>query len=214
MGAHNSEGSMTNFYTLKAKSSDTDPTAFFGKNTKINGTWGISEKFNSFNGNLVDIKHSTYEYEGQTKHKAELTFKDKDGTKNVLSANYSNLLYSLLNSLASCEPEFIEMNLSLGKAKVIDGKAGKQFPSIWAKNNGEKIEWKYKFEDQPKGDKVKVGTQTVTDDSKVVEFWSKVIDTEIKPKLKAEAKNAEKQEATAETFEPIADNSNDGSLPF
>ena len=207
MGAHNSTQSQTSFFALKAKTSDSDPTAFFGKNSKVGGQWTITERFNSFNGNLIDIKHSTYEYEGQTKYKCELIMKDNDGTQNILSANYSNLLYSLLNSLASCEPEYIEMNLSLGKAKVIDGKEGKRFPSIWLKNNGEEIKWKYEVADQPKADKVKVGGKIVSDDTKVIDFWTEVIDNEIKPKLKGQIKELQIQKSHV----PVA---SDSDLPF
>lgn len=206
MGASNSEQSKTNFYALKAKTSDQDPAAYFGHNTKQGDSWAITEKFNTFSGHLTDIKHSTYQYEGETKNKVEFTLKDADGTTNILSANFSNLTYSLLNSLAGCNPEKIEMNLSLGKAKVIDGKMGKQYPSIWVKNNGEEVKWKYEFAAIPKATDVKVGNKTVKDDTKVVEFWIKVIN-EIKPKLTAIG-----EVKTESQGEPILSQNDD--LPF
>jgi len=182
MGAHNSEQSKTNFYALKAKTSETDPTPFFGKNTKTGNGWEITEKFNSMDGNLIDIEHSSYEFEGETKHKCKLHLQDKDGTRNTIESNFNNLLYSLLNSLSSCDPGFISMNLSLGKAKIVDGKEGKRYPSIWVKNNGKEIKWKYDATQTPRPEKVKVKTKTVVDDSKVIEFWIKEI-SDIKTNL-------------------------------
>lgn len=207
MGAHNSEHSQMNFYNLKAKTSDTDPSPFFGKNTKTGNGWEITEKYDSMNGNLAGIEHSTYEYEGETKHKCKLILKDADGTKNSVESNFNNLLYSLLNSLANCEPGFIAMNLSLGKAKIIDGKEGKRYPSIWLKNNGEEVKWKYSADQLPRPEKIKAGSKTVLDDTKVIEFWKNVI-SEIKPKLKDKAKTVE-----AGNVEPIP-SPHDQDLPF
>lgn len=208
MGASNSEQSRTNYFSLKAKTSDTDPTPFFGKNTKTGNGWEITEKYDSMDGNLTDIEYSTYVYEGETKHKCKLILNDNDGTRNSVESNFNNLLYSLLNSLASCEPGFINMNLSLGKAKIIDGKEGKRYPSIWVKNNGEEVKWKYGAEQLPRPEKIKAGSKTVLDDTKVIEFWTKVIDNEIKPKLKAKPKDA-----SVEAGEPIISPSH-LDLPF
>lgn len=207
MGAHNSENSKTNFYALKAKTSETDPTPFFGKNTKTGDGWKITETFNSFSGNLVKIEHSTYEHQGETKHKCKMTLKDGEET-NTIESNFNNLLYSLLNALASSESlGNILMTLFLGKAKIIDGKEGKRYPSIWVKNNGVDLKWKYNFEETPKPKKVKVGGKTVADDSEVVEFWKNVIVTEINPNL-----NLKSEVKPSSNVSPVMDEKDDSLL--
>lgn len=187
MGAKQSENSNLNYYSIKAKTDDKDPTPFIGKSTKIDGVWGISEKFDEFDGYLVDIAHDSYEYEGEKKHKVKMTFVDDDGTKNIVESNFNNMLYSFLNSLAGTEaPELIQFNVYLGKAKVNeDGTAGKQWASIWVKNNGEDTEWKVPPADLPKPKYVTVPgiEKQVMVDTDVVEYWRKVI-VEIKATLK------------------------------
>lgn len=190
MGAYNAESKKTVFFALKAKTSDTDPTPFFGRVTKVNDQWVVTDKFNAISGRLVKIEHSTYEFEQQTKHKVQLHLMDADGTENILGANFSYIVYSLLNSLAACEdplpvPENIDLRVYLGKAKVVDGKAGKQYPGISIKNNGLEIKWKWQWDNQPHPEVVEFKGKKIVDDENVINFWKNVIDNVIKPKLKS-----------------------------
>lgn len=221
MGAKINERKNINYYSMKAKTSDDDATPFIGKSTKVGDKWQVTEKFNAIDGHLTDIRHSTYinQESKEEKTKCELTLMDEDGTTNILGMNFNNMTYALLNLLASQEEiGKVDINIWLGKP---DKNTGKAWPSIAVKNapegkqDWEQCKWKFPFDQQPKPDKVTVGKKTVTDDSKVVEFWVKVIDEHIKPKLKpftpiaatasatqAKAVEAAAVEAPAETAVP------------
>jgi hypothetical protein len=185
VGAKNNERSAINYFAMKAKTSDSDPTPFIGKSTKTGDKkWEITEKFNSIDGKLVAIRHLIYETEKTEgpKNKLELKLMDEDGTINMLSSNFNNLAYSLLNSLANCNPEKIDISVWLGKAREADGK---RFPAVGFKNNGAEVKWKHDWANQPHPEKVPFKGKTIVDDTEVIAFWIKVIDTEIAPKLTA-----------------------------
>lgn len=220
MGASITAEKRTNFYSLKAKTSEVDPTPFFGKNEKTNNGWEVTDKFNAMDGYLTKIEHSSYEHLGETKTKLKMTLNDADGTVNSLESNFNNLVYSLLNSLLGCENiNFIEMNVWLGKSKVgMDGKESKRYPSIAVKNNGVEAKWFLEYAKTPKPAKVTVGKKTVTDDSEVIEFWKKKID-EINGKLSAmpvsstPQTNNSGENKTPPNLDTNFDNDN-SSLPF
>jgi len=185
MGAKNNEGGSGAMYlSLKAKTSDTDGTPYFGKNEKINGEWTITERYNSVDGYLKNISHSTYEYQGETKHKCKMEFQDKDGSKTFVKSNFNNLLYGILNSFAGTQNfGLIDINVWLGKPR--EGQE-KGFPSSKVTNDGEKTDWGYDFKLLPKPEKVQFKGKTVTDDEQVVKFWTKAIN-EINEKIQASA---------------------------
>lgn len=173
MGAKNTQTKRITFLSLKSKTSDTDPTPYFGKQEKKGDSWQITEKFNSVDGYLKSIKHSSYEYEGETKYKCTIEFQDESGEVTVVGCNFNNLLYSILNSLAGIDfLGLVDIRVYSKNAK--DG--GKVFASAYVQNDGKKTDWKYSYETVPKSEKVKVGNKTVTDDTKVVAFWQKEID--------------------------------------
>lgn len=211
MGAKNSENSTTVFLSMKAKTSDTDPTPYIGVNVKEDGQWKIGSKFNAVDGVLHSIKCSEYEYENEVKNKCEITLLDDDGTRCVLSSNFNNLLYSVLNSLASdYVPGKIEINVWLGK----ENDQGKRYPSAGVKIDGEKLEWKYKPSELPKPKVVPVpGTRkTVTDDTNVIEFWKKVID-DISSRLSPPQEGPKSSKQSSVPAQEQAEMPND-DLPF
>lgn len=199
---------------MKAKTSDSDPTPYIGKSTKTGDKkWEITEKFNSIDGKLIAIRHLTYENEKTEgiKNKIELKLQDEDGTINMLSSNFNNLAYGLINSLANCNPDKIDISVWLGKARESDDK---KFPSIGLKNNGEIVKWKYTWDQQPHPEKVPFKGKTIIDDTEVIAFWINVIDLEIAPKLKSwetQETPANKPEAPiTEAVDAIPDD----NLPF
>jgi len=169
MGAKNSTHENVTYLKLRAKTSETDPTPFFGKNEKKGDRYEITEKFDSVDGTLTEITHESYEFEGEKKQKCKIKLKDEDGAITFVESNFNNLLYGILNALVGCIPGLIDLKVYLGKGK--DG--GKQYPGVVIKNNGEQIKWLYKWEDLPKAQKVPIpGTaKTYLDDSNVIKFW-------------------------------------------
>lgn len=180
MGVKNSNQSMTTFVSLKAKTSDTDPSPYFGKNEKKGDAWEITEKFNSVDGHLRDIGYKSYEYEGQTKYKCVMKLVDPDGSVTQLETGFNNLLYGILNSMRGSKLDFIEIQVWLGKAKEV---GAKRYPSGKVLNNGTQLEWQVAHDQLPRPEKIKVKNTVVMDDSEVIEYWKKVIDNEIKPNL-------------------------------
>lgn len=217
MGAKNSTKSSATYLKLKAKTSDSDPTPYFGRNEKKDGEWTITDHYNSVDGTLIDISHETYEYEHEEKNKVQMVLQDKDGSLTIVEGNFSNLMYGILNSLAGCEkPGFIDINVWLGAQK--EG-SEKRYPSAAMTNDGEKAGWKYEYASLPKPNKVTVGKKTVTDDSEVIEFWRGVIDNEIKPKLPQTAAPATEHSEAADVAahdepRPAASNAPTDDLPF
>lgn len=174
MGAKNSTNESVTYLKLRAKTSDTDPTPFFGKNEKKGDHYEMTEKFDAVDGNLVEITHESYDFEGEKKYKCKMKLRDEDGSTTILEANFNNLLYSILNALAGVTPGLIDLRVYLGKGK--DG--GKQYPGVVTRNNGEQIKWKYDWNDLPKAEKIPIGTtgKTYLDDSNIIKFWQKEIE--------------------------------------
>lgn len=190
MGAKNTNTDGANFFSMKAKTSDTDPKPYIGQSKKVGDKWEINEKdrFNSIDGHLIGMELSSYIHKEETKNVCKFILKDKDGTTNYLQSNFNNLLYSLLNSLSNCEPDFIDIQVYLGKAKVVNGVSGKQYPGVSLKNNGVDVKWKWQFSELPqvKYEEVMAGKKpvTVADDTEVIDYWKEVI-ASIALKLKA-----------------------------
>lgn len=186
MGAHKNEQSSNLYLKLKAKTSDTDPTPFFGKQEKQGNEYVITEKFNKVDGKIISLETDTYEYQGETKSKFKIILQDADGSKTYIEGNFNSLAYSIFNSLAGTHNlNFIAIEVWLDK----EVKNGKQYAQCKVLNDGERTNWKYNWNDVPKPEKVKVGNKTVTDDTKVVEFWTKEAGG-VAAKLKIESSTA------------------------
>ena len=222
MGAKMTEQSTATYLHLRAKTSETDPTPYFSKSEKINGNWETTQKFPAVDGHLCSIEHGEFEWEGQKKHKCKMKLADPDGSVTYVESNYNNLLYSILNSLASCNPELIDISVYLGKAKVDNGREGKRYPSAGVLNNGERIGWKYPYDQIPQPQIETYKGKKVTDDSNVIEFWTNVI-SEIAGKLKSPlvvpAKKSDKQPVTGQGSLPGVEGldnepTDDSGLPF
>ncbi len=218
MGARENHQNNITYLKLKAKTSDTDPTPYFGRNEKRGDSWEIVEKFSARGGYLKDISHATYEYEGETKYKCSMKLVDTDGTIDIIEANFSNLLYGILNALLSCKPEMIEISVWLGSAKAGD----KRYPSAGVTNNGDKLSWSMPYDETPKpvvtmvdiGTGAKKKQQKVTDDSNVIEFWSAKID-EIKATLNTDPVIPHPSaENTANPMKPVESTQETDDLPF
>ena len=212
MGAKNSNHTGATYLKLKAKTSDTDPTPYFGRTEKKDGEWVITDHYNSVDGQLIDISHDTYEYEGEEKNKVQFVLQDPDGSKTIVESNFNNLVYGILNSLAGCDkPGFIDINVWLGKQK--EG-SEKRYASAAMTNDGQKAGWKYEYASLPQPKKIPVGKKTVTDDSAVVAFWINVIDNEIKPNLPGDNSAASAPTEVHDEPRPATTNAPTDDLPF
>lgn len=184
MGLKDSDHKSVTYVTLKAKTSESDATPYFGRQEKTASGWEVVGKYNAIDGHFRGIEYSSYEYEGATKWKCKMKFVDPDGTVTQLESNFNNLLYSLLNSMRGQDLDFVEFQVWLGKAKIENGKEGKRYPSAKVINNKLDLGWQVDYKELPRPNKVKVGNTVVMDDSEVVEYWKEVINKEIKPNIK------------------------------
>jgi hypothetical protein len=210
MGATNdSYGGNKTFLKLKAKTSETDPKPGFFKSEKRGDTWITTESFNAVTGELVKIQHTEYEYEGQKKPKCIMLFRDPDGSETQVDANFSGLLYSILNPMCNLAV-FDGLKISVWLGKPRDN--GKQWPSAGLTQHEEKVEWMYKPEVLPKVASEVYKGQVIKDDSEVVEFWKNRIE-EINQKAQAWVQNPAKKDA-AEKKEWVNTNDSNRDTSF
>lgn len=187
MGAKNTgyAGNKT-FLKLKSKTSDTDPTPGFFKTEKVGDKWINTESFNSVDGDLVSIQHTTYTYENKQKDKCIMTFKDPDGSETNVDVNFSSLLYGVLNSLCNLSKfDNVEIQTWLGKPD----KRGKEWPKAGVKRHGEKVEWYYAIDILPKVKSEEYKGHVIKDDSEVIDFWKQRI-SEINDMIGLQGQNA------------------------
>lgn len=203
--SNDSGGGGVTFVALKAKTSDTDKTPFFGINEKVDGEWKIKETFKHFNGLMKDIDLSSYPWENQVVDTVKMTFDDV-GQKYVVEAGLNTgIMRSLLNSLCNCEKiGEVSMDLYLNK---------EGYASIAIKNSDERTDWKYKKEDFPVVQKNKKGV--VIDDEAYIEFLRGLV-KEVKDQLASQNSGSNKSESQAENrgskMELSVDDSGDGKM--
>lgn len=106
---------------------------------KVDGEYKQISQAEAYEGNLVGLSFSTYEYEGREKFKINLKFSSKrDGTE-IVSMTANNVSASILNKLASLDDlTNIRITISLYKNK-------KDFISDYVEITGteEGLSWKY-----------------------------------------------------------------------
>ena len=201
MGARNITNTAT-YFKLRAKTSDTDPAPYFGRQVKHGDKYEITEKYNAIDGILTEISCESYQFEGDTKWKCKMLLKDAvDSSSLRLESNFNNLLYGILNSFANTEDFGVTITVWLGKERD----NGKQYPgaSVMSLGTSQKVGWKFGADEIPKPKQVPVpGTKkTILDDENVIAFWARVI-VDINNRLRG----------TIQPVSPFPPNVMDGSL--
>ncbi len=110
-----------------------------------------AETSDRVSGDLVHIILDTYEWQGEEKNTIKLYLEDEaEGEVVIIDARLNNLTRSIFNSLFALE-SFKNVELSLYSVKdkqQVDWPAA----SVW--QDGERVMWKYKPEEQPKVEKL------------------------------------------------------------
>lgn len=166
MGARNHEGVEKNFYKLNAKTAD-GAVPHFVKVEKKGSEWVETEEFNELFGLITGITHEQYTYEGELKNKAKVEMTNPDGSVDTVDFMFNNATFSFLNSLLGSD---------VSKEAVIsvwvkENEAGKRFAQLSVKFGGQKSNWKYRPEELPKPEVVKVGNKDVKNWESVEKFW-------------------------------------------
>lgn len=149
--------------------SETYKQCFFMMMEKQNGVWTETERFSKFEGQLVKLEFKSYEYKGDNIDTVILCL-EADGITYKITMNYNYTSRSIFNSLIG-NVEYIAKNPLVISTYLKDG-----YGNVWVgKNTGQGVEhslgWKYKYNELPEVAKTIVGTKTITDDTKVNEFF-------------------------------------------
>jgi hypothetical protein len=169
MGVSNrQQGQSKTFLKIYTKEPGVDQkAAFFGKQQKIDGKWGVTDRYTSVAGRLVSIEHVVTTYKDSETNSLRLVIEDENGLYQVEGA-FNSLVYSIINTLASLDNFNGELSINLYVNKS-------NYPASYITIDGERVSWKYDLAQIPKVEYVQVGKKEIADSSKVEEFYIKVI---------------------------------------
>ena len=136
----------------------------------------IVEKFDRVTARLKDVKLATSQYNGEEIKSWQLLLEDDKGESSIMSLSYSSgTTRGVFNSLVGGN---LSKPISFSCYVKVGEKGEFNCPSLWQDN--QMMRWKYN--DIPKTEKIKVGSKEVIDDAKALTWMLGVIE-EIKAKL-------------------------------
>lgn len=159
---------------LKIATRDADkkdvPIHFEAKRRNENKEWvpyTTGQSIKDVSGSLTKVELYEKEWEGVVTPRVKLYLADNEAEQTyLLDLSYTMVARSLFNSILSLE-DFDDVEIGVWDRKVED----KTYPSVSVKQRGEKVNWKFKIEEQPKIVKQTVGKKVVTDSSELDEFF-------------------------------------------
>lgn len=163
--------------------SETRGQFFFEKIEKVNGSWTATDRFNDFEGKLVDLEFGSYKHGEGEQETCKMTFL-AEGIYYVISMNMSYMSRGLLNSLIS-NPEFVSKHDILIHTYMKDDNCRMivRDPSKEQSDKTGWIGWRFKFEEMPAVKKQKFGGKVISDDSEVNEWMRAWVMHEFENKL-------------------------------
>ena len=198
MSLGNTNNNNNKLSILKIKTRDAEkhdiPPYFSVSEKNAEGKWTEVSQVKDLAADLVRVEVGEREFEGEPYNEIKLTFEDKnlqesyllDLRMNLLSRNIFNSLFSL----SSFE------NIELG---LYQKRGEKTYPAVSVKQSGQRVDWKYKLDEQPKMNKVLVGKKTVVDSTELDEFYVEKL-----KELAARVKGGTKSEPTVGTLQKKA----------
>lgn len=205
MGLSNTKSVNAKFIKINAGKKDAKP--FFGLKGTKEQNYEIQEQFNQLEGFLDGVEVGTFEWEGKKKDTIKLTFRDNQDELMIVDGSFNTgIMRSLLNTLAGSDL------LTNFKMQLYLNKEG--YPSIYITDtNGSRMQWKYKPEEMPKAETTTLKNgDKVIDDFEVVNFFKKLIEEDIKPRLASHNTPTINQQKEAKEIK--VNNPNDTDLPF
>lgn len=152
MGVTNQTADSRNFYKLKEDKRDGSPSKgemrFFRKERDAAGKWAETETFTRVEGYLEKAEIKEYQFEGATKKELVLSFQDNQpggAPFSVMLGLDTMVAKNILNSLADIETPGV-ISLTAGRVKLYKGR---EYPTLYVNNNGEKTNWRYTSNDIP-----------------------------------------------------------------
>lgn len=168
--------------------------AFFGVSEKVDGKWQTTQRFDTLEGYLDSVSVGEFIYKDEAKKTLKLVFIDESGERVQVESTFTLLAYNVINTLAGADfTKKLKLKLYVRNRKD----NGERQASIFIECGGEKASWAYGVDELPKVTRVMVGKKEVVDDTEVVEFYERVVNTIIIPRLGQEKAAQPKQEAAA-----------------
>lgn len=172
MGFSNQTNSRMILASMKTIKEGEQQVPYFIIKDKVNGEWVEKDRFKNFTGHPYDIELGEYTWKNAPVDTVKMLLMDGQD-KVQLEFNLDNgLSRSLLNTLLG-ESHIGELSMSL----YVNAKG---YPAIGIENDGNKTQWKYKFEEFPVVQKNAKGV--VIDNAEYLEFMKKMV-ADIKLKL-------------------------------
>jgi len=209
MGLSNESNNSKVLCSMKVVEDTIDKTkkGFFITKHKVEGKWVEKEKFTKLTAEPFDIELGSYQW--QNAPVDTVTMQLMDGVEKIqLEFNLdSGLSRALLNTLLG------EEHIGTFAMSLYTNKAG--YPSLGVENDGQKTNWKYKFEQFPAVTKNKKGV--VIENDAYLEFMRQMV-RDIKKKLsgKQPAVSAPKEKGNdwSDQIKEPAGEKDDSGLPF
>lgn len=165
----NDQQNNNKFMILKIRTQDAEKhpiSPYFSVNTKVDDKWAETNQVTKLAGTLNKVEISKAEWEGAEYDVVKLRFTDDQAGEDYLLDLRLNLLSrSIFNSLFSLET-FGDISISLYQKR-----GEKAYPAVSVKQREERVDWKFKLDEQPKMEKVTVGKKVVVDATVLDEFY-------------------------------------------
>jgi len=184
--AHGTSG-LKNALFFKIKTKNCDP--HFEVKKRTDSGYVTLENDTFIEGHLIKVVKSPYKYEGDEVRAFTLHLKDGEELY-VLGCSYTNISRSLINCLANMEfPGKIK--LSLYKKK------DSSYAALYVENDGEKVSWKYEYDEWSDLIVVSEGTKGKQhkDFDALDDYFEEILFTEVAPRV-SESNTYEAQEAS------------------
>lgn len=181
MGAKNSQQKQLKFYSLKAKSDETNKP-FFGLSEKIDNTWKQTQQFDTISGTLSGAEIASKEYKGTSQNIFRIRLTDGEETSQI-EMTHNTVAYSIINTLSTLQDTISDIMIRVYKTE----RDGKFYGNAYIEANGKKLSWGMKPTDAPRKEPVtlkggkpmlKDGKQ-VYDDSAVRTFYENLFSNTI-----------------------------------
>jgi len=137
----------------------------------------VQSEQTKFTGKLYEVKLKAWQYENKPKESVQFIF--KEGTDEVwIESGWSNVTKGILNTLDGAN--------AIGNVMISLYTNKKGYASAFVEVDGNEVSWKYKLEELPQVQKVKVRGEEITDDLEQIEFFRSTIIPSINKKIKDE----------------------------
>jgi hypothetical protein len=193
------------FFSQKSKDKDGKKVAPFFEISRPNGDKieKLEETATEVGGTLIKVKVEEGEWQGSKTFSAKLYLKDESRKElYVVNTSFRMDSRSLYNGLINLET-YDNVNISTYQTK-------KLFPAYSIKQNGNRVDWKYKIEELPEPITVMLKGKKVNDYTPIDEFFVKELN-ELAARLSG--KKSESVPETASTTSS-SDTSSSEDVPF